>query len=74
MKNALRVAVSGTLAVALSLCAGWAAAQVKETQSDAGYGYQFDDDPLNARPGGLLHALSRCFLVDFVQLHGGPPL
>jgi hypothetical protein len=34
--------------MALALSASVAAAQVKESKSDDGYGYQFDDDPLNA--------------------------
>jgi hypothetical protein len=34
--------------VALLLMAGLSSAQVKESKQDDGYGYQFDDDPLNA--------------------------
>lgn len=48
MRIAMRVAVSGSVLVALALSAGMASAQVKESKSDDGYGYQFDDDPLNA--------------------------
>ena len=48
MRIGMRVAVSGSVLVALALSAGIAAAQVKESKSEDGYGYQFDDDPLNA--------------------------
>ena len=34
--------------MALLLSAAVASAQVKESKSDDGYGYQFEDDPLNA--------------------------
>jgi len=48
MRNGMRLAVCGGLGVALLLMAGLSSAQVKESKSDDGYGYQFDDDPLNA--------------------------
>jgi hypothetical protein len=48
MRIGMRVAVSGSVLAALILSAGLASAQVKESKSDDGYGYQFDDDPLNA--------------------------
>jgi hypothetical protein len=48
MRIGMRVAVTGSLMAALSLSAGLASAQIKESKSDDGYGYQFDDDPLNA--------------------------
>jgi hypothetical protein len=44
----MRAAVCGGLGAALLLLAGVSSAQVKESKSDDGYGYQFDDDPLNA--------------------------
>lgn len=47
-KNGMRVTVCGGLGVALLLFAGLSSAQVKESKSDDGYGYSFDDDPLNA--------------------------
>jgi hypothetical protein len=43
--------VAGAVAVALTLVAGGASAQTKEiteSKTDDGYGYSFDDDPLNA--------------------------
>jgi len=43
--------VASAVAVALSLAAGAASAQQKEiteSKTDDGYGYSFDDDPLNA--------------------------
>jgi len=48
MRNGKRLAVCGGVGVALLLMAGLSSAQVKESKSDDGYGYQFDDDPLNA--------------------------
>lgn len=48
MRIGMRVAVAGSVLVALALSASLASAQVKESKSDDGYGYQFDDDPLNA--------------------------
>jgi hypothetical protein len=48
MRNGMRLAVCGGFGVALLLMAGLSSAQVKESKSDDGYGYQFDDDPLNA--------------------------
>ncbi|MEY4548982.1 MAG: hypothetical protein RL685_5177 [Pseudomonadota bacterium] len=48
MRIGMRVAVTGSLMAALILSAGLASAQIKESKSDDGYGYQFDDDPLNA--------------------------
>jgi len=48
MRNGMRLAVCSGLSVALLFVAGLASAQVKESKSDDGYGYQFDDDPLNA--------------------------
>jgi hypothetical protein len=48
MRNGMRLAVCSGLGVALFLMAGLSSAQVKESKSDDGYGYQFDDDPLNA--------------------------
>jgi len=48
MRNGMRLAVCGGLGAALLLMAGLSSAQVKESKSDDGYGYQFDDDPLNA--------------------------
>ena len=48
MRNGMRLAVCSGLGVALLLVAGLSSAQVKESKSDDGYGYQFDDDPLNA--------------------------
>jgi len=36
------------LSAALLLFAGFSSAQIKESKSDEGYGYTFDDDPLNA--------------------------
>ncbi|MEY2933695.1 MAG: hypothetical protein RL033_4444 [Pseudomonadota bacterium] len=48
MRIGMRVAVTGSLMAALILSAGFASAQIKESKSDDGYGYQFDDDPLNA--------------------------
>ena len=44
----MRVALSGALVSAIVLSAGFCSAQVKESKSSDGYGYQFDDDPLNA--------------------------
>jgi hypothetical protein len=44
----MRRAVCSGLGVAVLLVAGLSSAQVKESKSDDGYGYQFDDDPLNA--------------------------
>jgi hypothetical protein len=44
----MRLAVCGGLGAALLFVAGFSSAQVKESKSDDGYGYQFDDDPLNA--------------------------
>jgi hypothetical protein len=44
----MRLAVCGGLGAALLFVAGLSSAQVKESKSDDGYGYQFDDDPLNA--------------------------
>jgi hypothetical protein len=40
--------VAGAVAVALMLAAGVASAQTTESKTDDGYGYSFDDDPLNA--------------------------
>jgi uncharacterized membrane protein len=42
--------VASAVAVALSLTAGAASAQkeIAESKTDDGYGYSFDDDPLNA--------------------------
>ena len=43
--------VTGAVAVALTLATGVASAQQKEiteSKTDDGYGYSFDDDPLNA--------------------------
>jgi hypothetical protein len=43
--------VAGTVAAVLTLAAGVASAQQKditESKTDDGYGYSFDDDPLNA--------------------------
>jgi hypothetical protein len=34
--------------VAVLFLSGLASAQIAETKSDEGYGYSFDDDPLNA--------------------------
>jgi len=48
MRNGMRLAVCGSLGAALLFVAGLSSAQVKESKSDDGYGYQFDDDPLNA--------------------------
>lgn len=48
MRIGLRVLMSGTVLVALGLSSSLAIAQVKESKSEDGYGYQFDDDPLNA--------------------------
>jgi hypothetical protein len=48
MRNGMRLAVCSGLGMALLLVAGLSSAQVKESKSDDGYGYQFDDDPLNA--------------------------
>ena len=48
MRIGMRFAVAGSVLVALAFSAGVASAQVKESKSDDGYGYQFDDDPLNA--------------------------
>ena len=48
MRNGMRMAVCSGLGMALLLVAGLSSAQVKESKSDDGYGYQFDDDPLNA--------------------------
>ena len=48
MRNGMRVAVCGGLGAALLFFAGLSSAQVKESKSDDGYGYSFDDDPLNA--------------------------
>jgi hypothetical protein len=48
MRNGMRMAVCGGVSAALLLLAGVSSAQVKESKSDDGYGYQFDDDPLNA--------------------------
>jgi len=48
MKLRMRVALSGGLVAALATCAGVGSAQVKESKTDLGYGYRFDDDPLNA--------------------------
>jgi hypothetical protein len=45
------VGVAGAVAVALALSASVASAQQKEiteSKTDDGYGYSFDDDPLNA--------------------------
>jgi hypothetical protein len=43
----MRLAISSGLVAALFF-AGVSSAQVKASNSDGGYGYQFDDDPLNA--------------------------
>jgi hypothetical protein len=48
MRNGMRLAVCSGLGVAMLLVAGLSSAQVKESKSDDGYGYQFDDDPLSA--------------------------
>ena len=48
MRNGMRVAVCGGLGAAFLFFAGLSSAQVKESKSDDGYGYSFDDDPLNA--------------------------
>lgn len=44
----MRVVLTGSLAAALLLSAGLASAQVRESKSEDGYGYRFDDDPLSA--------------------------
>jgi len=49
MKSNEKRVLFGTLGVALLLIAGAAGAQdIKESKSDDGYGYEFEDDPLNA--------------------------
>ncbi|HEU4579336.1 MAG TPA: hypothetical protein VFS67_13835 [Polyangiaceae bacterium] len=48
MRNGMRLAVCTGVGAALLFMAGLSSAQVKESKSDDGYGYQFDDDPLNA--------------------------
>jgi hypothetical protein len=48
MRNGMRLTVSGGVVAVLFLFAGAAAAQVRATDADGGYGYKFDDDPLNA--------------------------
>jgi hypothetical protein len=48
MRNGMRVAVCGSLSAAVLFFAALSSAQVKESKSDDGYGYSFDDDPLNA--------------------------
>jgi hypothetical protein len=48
MRNGMRLAIFGGLVAALFLFAGVSSAQVKETTANDGYGYLFEDDPLNA--------------------------
>lgn len=49
MKRSENRILFGSLTIALVLIAGAASAQeIKESKSDDGYGYEFDDDPLNA--------------------------
>jgi hypothetical protein len=48
MRNGMRVAVCGSLSAAVLFFTALSSAQVKESKSDDGYGYSFDDDPLNA--------------------------
>jgi hypothetical protein len=48
-RNQSRVWVAGCLgAAALLLSAVSSAQEIQETKSEDGYGYSFDDDPLNA--------------------------
>jgi hypothetical protein len=49
MKRNEKRVLAGGIAVALSLLAVVASAQeIQEQKTDDGYGYSFDDDPLNA--------------------------
>jgi hypothetical protein len=49
MKRSGKRILFGSFGIALVLVAGVASAQeIKESKSDDGYGYEFDDDPLNA--------------------------
>ncbi len=48
MRNGMRLTISGGLVAALFLFAGVSSAQVKTTKANDGYGYLFEDDPLNA--------------------------
>ena len=49
MKRSEKRILFGSFGIALVLVAGVASAQdIKESKSDDGYGYEFDDDPLNA--------------------------
>jgi hypothetical protein len=48
MRNQIRMVCCAGLGATLLLFAGLSSAQVKEQKSDEGYGYTFDDDPLNA--------------------------
>lgn len=49
MKRSQKRAAAAGLALVVSLVAGVAGAQeIQESKTDDGYGYSFDDDPLNA--------------------------
>ena len=49
MKRNEKRMLFGSVGIALLLVAGVAGAQdIKESKSDDGYGYEFEDDPLNA--------------------------
>ncbi|HVZ31498.1 MAG TPA: hypothetical protein VG963_03685 [Polyangiaceae bacterium] len=48
MRNQIRLMLCACLGVLLLSFSGLSSAQVKESKSDEGYGYTFDDDPLNA--------------------------
>jgi len=48
MRNQIRRVCCAGLGATLLLFAGLSSAQIKEQKSDEGYGYTFDDDPLNA--------------------------
>lgn len=49
MRQANRIGLIAAVVVALGVVAPTAFAQVKDTgNTDEGYGYEFDDDPLNA--------------------------
>jgi hypothetical protein len=57
MRFGMRWAVSGALVATLFSLAAVSSAQVKESKSDDGYKYQFDDDPLSAGGFGADDAL-----------------
>lgn len=48
MARSKRVAFGVAMALAAFVASATASAQIKESKADDGYGYTFDDDPLNA--------------------------